>query len=285
VKWCNCEVLQGEMRVGAVHAEYAVITGAASGLGLAFAKILKRECNLVLIDQKAVPPFADGTDTGRVEAVVGDVENPETWQRARERLRGHSPKWLVQCAGIAVTGAIGEAPLEYWRRAIGVNFLGTVLGCRTFVPDMLKESGGYVVNIASRAAISGVPHFGPYAASKAAVLALSETLHNEVGDRISVTVACPSYFRSNLEDCMLASREVERQILHRRIENASRTAEQMAGAILEAARGGHLYFFPPGEDRRYWLEKRCMPVRALHSIRNRFRAALEGSNRPMERER
>jgi len=215
--------------------------------------------------------------------VVGDVADPESWERARACLHGVPPKWLVQCAGIAVTGAIADAPIEHWRRAIEVNLLGLVLGCRTFVPGMAEEGGGHIVHIASRAAISGVPQVGPYAASKAAVVAMSETLYNEVGDRVTVTVACPSYFQSNLAKEMVACRDIERRILRHRIETSPRTADDMARAVIEAARRGALYFFPPGEDRRFWLRKRLKPTRALRSIRDRFRSAVRAMSEEQER--
>jgi len=215
--------------------------------------------------------------------VVGDVADPESWERARACLHGVPPKWLVQCAGIAVTGAIADAPIEHWRRAIEVNLLGLVLGCRTFVPGMAEEGGGHIVHLASRAAISGVPPVGPYAASKATVVAMSETLYNEVGDRVTVTVACPSYFQSNLAKEMVACRDIERRILRHRIETSPRTADDMARAVIEAARRGALYFFPPGEDRRFWLRKRLMPTRALRSIRDRFRSAVRAMSEEQER--
>ena len=94
----------------------------------------------------------------------------------------------MQCAGIAVWGSIAEAPIEHWRKALDVNLLGMVLGCRTFVADMAQAGEGHIIHIASRAAITAVPTFGPYAASKAAVVAMTETLHNEIGDRLTVTV-------------------------------------------------------------------------------------------------
>jgi short-subunit dehydrogenase len=63
---------------------------------------------------------------------------------------------------------------------------------------MAHAGNGHIVHIASRAAITAVPRFGPYVASKAAVVAMTETLYNEIGDRVTITVACPSYFPSNL---------------------------------------------------------------------------------------
>jgi short-subunit dehydrogenase len=252
---------------------WAVVTGAASGLGFAFAKELSQACNLVLIDLDATGLEAVRDkllkDSQQICIVPGDVKEAETWAQARVALNGVVPEWLVQCAGIAVSGKITEAPIEHWRKALEVNFLSVVLGCQTFAADMARTGRGHIVHIASRAAITAVPAFGPYTASKAAVVALSETLYNEIGERVTVTVACPSYFRSNLLKRMLAHTEVERIALERTILGSARSASDLAPTIIKAAFRGDLYFFPPGQDRLMWRLKRLMPVRTLKLMRTR----------------
>ena len=103
---------------------------------------------------------------------------------------------------------------------------------------------------------------------------MTETLFNEIGDRVTIMVACPSYFRSNLVDRMVAQAEVERRALECMISGSPRSAEDLAAAILRAARRGDLYFFPPGEDRRLWRLKRLMPQRTLRFLRAKFRMML-----------
>jgi short-subunit dehydrogenase len=262
----------------ALPAGWAVVTGAASGLGFAISKELLRDCNLMLIDtdSSGLAKAKQGLGGGahRVDAITGDVSDAKTWVQARAWLGGVAPQWLVQCAGIAVSGSIAEAPIEYWRKAFDVNLLGIVLGCRTFAGDMAHAGNGHIIHIASRAAITAVPRFGPYVASKAAVVAMTETLYNEIGDRVTITVACPSYFRSNLVDRMVAQAEVERRALARMISGSPRSAEDLAAAILRSARRGDLYFFPPGEDRRLWRLKRLMPQKTMRFLREKFRAVL-----------
>jgi short-subunit dehydrogenase len=262
----------------ALRAGWAVVTGAASGLGFAISKELGRDCNLMLIDSDASGLGKAHLDLGggvyRVDAVKGDVSDAETWVQARARLGGVAPQWLVQCAGIAVSGSIAEAPIEHWHKALDVNLIGIVLGCRTFAGDMAHAGKGHIIHIASRAAITAVPRFGPYVVSKAAVVAMTETLYNEIGDRATITVACPSYFRSNLVDRMVAQAEVERRALACMISSSPRSAEDLAAAILRAARRGDLYFFPPGEDRRLWRLKRLMPQTTLRFLRHKFRKVL-----------
>jgi short-subunit dehydrogenase len=262
----------------ALPAGWAVVTGAASGLGFAISKELGRACNLMLIDSDASGLAKAHQDLGggahSIYAITGDVSDAGTWAQARAGLDGVVPQWLVQCAGIAVSGSVAEAPVDHWRKALDVNLLGIVLGCRTFAGDMAHAGKGHIIHIASRAAITAVPRFGPYVVSKAAVVAMTETLFNEIGDRVTITVACPSYFRSNLVDRMVAQAEVERRALERMISGSPRSAEDMAAAILRAARRGDLYFFPPGEDRRLWRLKRLMPQRTLRFLRAKFRMML-----------
>ena len=137
---------------------WAVVSGAASGLGLAIAKELRHDCHLLLIDSDA-SGLAKGSH--RIEVIVGDVSHPETWVRARVWLDGAVPQWLVQCAGIAVLGSIAEAPIEHWRKALDVNFLGLVLGCQTFAADMARLGRGHIIHIASLAAIAALPTLWP----------------------------------------------------------------------------------------------------------------------------
>ena len=259
-------------------ASWAVVSGAASGLGLAIAKELRHDCHLLLIDADASglancqQHFAGGGH--RLEVVVGDVSHAETWVRTRACLEGAVPQWLVQCAGIAVLGSTTETPIDHWRKALEVNFLALVLGCQTFAADMARLGKGHIIHIASLAAIAAVPTYGPYAASNAAVVAMTETLYNEIGDRVTVTVVCPGYFRSKLADGMVAQTEIERHGLERMISGSSRSADDLAPAIIRAARRGDLYFFPPGQDRAFWRLRRLMPVRTLRPVRDLFHSVL-----------
>jgi len=259
-------------------ASWAVVSGGASGLGLAIAKELRHDCHLLLIDSDATglanshQELAEGGH--RIEVIAGDVSHPETWVRTRSCLEGAVPQWLVQCAGIAVLGSTIETPIDHWRKALEVNFLGLVLGCQAFAADMARLGMSHIVHIASLAAFAAVPTYGPDAASKAAVIAMTETLHNEIGDRVTVTVVCPSYFRSKLADRMVAQNEIERLGLERMISASSRSADDLAAAIIRAARRGDLYFFPPGEDRAFWRLKRLMPVRTLRLVRDNFESML-----------
>lgn len=98
-----------------------------------------------------------------------------------------------------------------------------------------------------------------------------------MGERVTVTVACPSYFRSNLLERMLAHTEVERIALERTISGSSRSAGDLAPTILKAAIRGDLYFFPPGQDGFVWRLKRLMPLRTLKLMRTRVQRVLSAA--------
>jgi len=103
---------------------------------------------------------------------------------------------------------------------------------------------------------------------------MTETLYNEIGDRVTVTVVCSGCFRSNLADRMVAQTEIERRGMERMISDSSRSADDLAPAIIKAARRGDLYFFPPGQDRGFWRFKRLMPVWTLRFVGDKFRSVV-----------
>jgi NAD(P)-dependent dehydrogenase (short-subunit alcohol dehydrogenase family) len=159
----------------------AVVTGAASGIGLAVVEAFIAEgMHVVMADVDEDRLGAEATrlgDTGAdVHAVAVDVRDPDAVDRvgraAVERFgRLHV---AVNNAGIVVTGTTWELPLEDWHRVIDIDLWGVIHGVRSFVPHIL-ESGeeGHVVNTASMAAVRPIARLGPYTAAKHGVLGLT----------------------------------------------------------------------------------------------------------------
>ena len=180
-----------------------VITGGSSGLGRAFARRFGALGASVLL--------ADIDDTGAaetkslVEAAGGrawttrcDVSKPEEVealvQRAQEHLGGTDV--VINNAGVAVAGAVGDVPLKDWAWIVDINLWGVVYGCHFFAPVFKRQRSGHIINVASLAAIAQAPNMGPYNVTKAAVVALSETLAAELhGSGAGVTVLCRASFR------------------------------------------------------------------------------------------
>jgi NAD(P)-dependent dehydrogenase (short-subunit alcohol dehydrogenase family) len=190
-----------------LRGKWALVTGAASGIGyecaLAFAR---RGANLVLSDVNAV-----GLETARQEiaatgvrciAHVCNVASEEAvlaFAAAVQKDIG-AVDVLVNNAGVAFLGAFEETPLAQWRRILDVNVLGIVHCIDAFLPAM-RSAGGprKIVNVASLAGVAPAPNMCAYAASKHAVVGLSEVLALELHDTpLSVLVVCPGIINTNI---------------------------------------------------------------------------------------
>ncbi|NJD31058.1 MAG: SDR family NAD(P)-dependent oxidoreductase [Gammaproteobacteria bacterium] len=177
-----------------------LVTGAASGIGLECARAFaKRGANLVISDVNSaaleiaragiaasgVSCFARTCDVSREESV-------NEFAAAVHQAVG-AVDVLVNNAGVAFLGGFEETPLTEWRRILDINVLGIVHCLRAFLPAM-REAGGKrkIVNVASLAGFAPAPNMSAYAASKHAVVGLSEVLAMELHDTgISVLVVCP----------------------------------------------------------------------------------------------
>lgn len=247
---------------------FAVITGAASGLGRALALRLAQQgwqLSLVDVDQaggeqtRALVEQAGGH--GRADTL--DVADLSAWHHLRDQLQAQWPRLdlLVNNAGLAVVGECDEVTPEQWRRCLEVNFFGVLFGCRTFLDWLKANPGSHILNTASLAALVPLPATGAYSTAKAAVLALSETLYAELQPhRVGVTVLCPEFFASNLLDNGYFSRDLYRIWARAKLKRSGLTAQQVADAALRAVERKQLYVVEPRRARRYWRLKRLWPA-------------------------
>ncbi|GAA4003710.1 SDR family NAD(P)-dependent oxidoreductase [Allokutzneria multivorans] len=197
--------------------QVAVITGAAQGIGAAFAaELTARGLSVVLLDLVRDTVERTAAELGeRAFAVAGDVSEPEVLaDLAKQTLdRFGRVDLVINNAGIRGSGEpVWEMPAAQWERVLGVNLLGVVNGIRAFVPHLIKAGSGHVVNVASLAGLSGAPRQSAYAASKHAVVAVSEILAGEleqVGAAVGVTVACPGFVDTPLVADLLAAPKAE----------------------------------------------------------------------------
>jgi NAD(P)-dependent dehydrogenase (short-subunit alcohol dehydrogenase family) len=169
-------------------------------------------------------------------------------ERGMERLcadvlsRFGVPDVVINNAGVGVAGPLLETSSQEWRRVIGVNLMGVVHGCRLFGRAMVQRGeGGQIVNLASAAAFQPAKDLPAYAATKAAVLMLSECLRAELGPHgIGVTAVCPGFVRTNITRAAhYAGREEAQQRLvadrvTRLYERRNFGPERVAAEILQA---------------------------------------------------
>jgi len=223
----------------------AFVTGGASGIGLGIAKIfVARGARVILADLRrdhldhAVAVFAAEGHGDRIEPLLLDVTDRDGFEAAAKRVdAAHGGiDILVNNAGVGVEGPLRAARYADWDFGLGVNIGGVVNGIQTFVPRMLaRGKGGHIVNTASLAATIVMPgQYGIYTTSKAAVIALSESLRLDLApDGIGVSVLCPGFVKSNIHE---ANRN---RPAHLRAESGFAASEQ---ALSERV---------PGED---WME-------------------------------
>jgi NAD(P)-dependent dehydrogenase (short-subunit alcohol dehydrogenase family) len=266
------------------------ITGGASGLGqaiaLRYARAGWRVCIADVNDARGAETLKTLTSlTQHAHSLRCDVTREEDLRAAAEWL---SSNWggvdvVVNNAGVAQAGAIEEVSLDDWQWIIDINLLGVVRGCKVFTPLFKRQGHGYFVNVASMAGLLDAPMMSSYNATKAAVVSLSETLHNELADnRIGVSVVCPSFFKTNLTESLRTSNPGLRMVMGKLLERSPITADDIADQIFRAVQQRDFYILPHAEGRQAWLMKRLLPRGVYASmIRKRTRRMREaGGARP-----
>jgi NAD(P)-dependent dehydrogenase (short-subunit alcohol dehydrogenase family) len=187
----------------------AVITGAASGIGLALAEAFASEGMHVVmsdVDPDALAAQAErlAGDGHTVHPVVADVSDPAAVEALASATVDRFGRLhvAVNNAGILNRGNSWELSLDDWRRVLGVNLWGVIHGIRSFVPRILASGDeGHVVNVASMAAVLPRERLGPYTVAKHGVLGLSDVLREEleaIGAAVGVSVVMPGLIQTGM---------------------------------------------------------------------------------------
>jgi NAD(P)-dependent dehydrogenase (short-subunit alcohol dehydrogenase family) len=245
-----------------------IVTGSAGALGRALAvRLARRGYDLALVDidessnRETLRLVEAAGGRGRTETL--DVAAPDQWAALAERLRAVWPRLdrLVNCAGIAGAGHVGEFPLDDWRRLVDIDLMSAVYACHTLVPWLKATGRGtYIVNVASFAAFGCLPEMAAYNVAKAGLVALSETLRTELAPAgVGVSVACPGFFRSTLLDKAKMCSDDQRRFAREQTDRARRTADDVADEILAGVERGRFYLVPKGRVRMIWRLKRWFP--------------------------
>jgi NAD(P)-dependent dehydrogenase (short-subunit alcohol dehydrogenase family) len=190
----------------------AVVTGGASGIGYALCELFAREGGLVVMSDVAEDRLdeaarqleaATGTEVLGVQTDVTRWEDVERLA-ARALERFGAVDVLCNNAGVQRDGYTWEFSLDEWQWVLGVNLWGTIHGIKAFLPAMLERGEpAHAVNTASIGGLVAFPRLAMYAAAKAGVIGLSETLHNDLRERgapIGVSVLCPGPTMSGLRE-------------------------------------------------------------------------------------
>lgn len=251
-----------------------VITGAASGLGRAFALAWAAKgwkVGILDIDMEGAEEtrkmVTEAGGTGEVFSCnVRSLEEVEAAADHFYNLWGEVGL-LVNNAGVGGGGAVGEIPIEHWEIVIEINLWGVVYGCHAFIPRMKAQGGGHIVNVASAAGLFSAPRFAPYNMSKAAVVSLTQTLKSELAPfDIGVTVVCPPVVKTAIVDNTLEMAgeidydiEHEVKLLKTALDNSRITPEYMAEKTMKAVEKNRLYVVPGIPLHLSWLNSRHVP--------------------------
>jgi 3-oxoacyl-[acyl-carrier protein] reductase len=196
----------------------AIVTGASQGLGRAIAVRLAEAGANVLLTARGADALEDArrevarraTRPGQVvDALAGDVSDPVSCEaavaRALSALSGLHV--LVNNAGVyGPLGAIEDVDWDVWVDAVRINLFGTVLMCRAAIPHFRRQGYGKIVNLSGGGATAPLPRISAYAASKAAVVRLTETFAEELKDaHVDVNAIAPGALNTRLLDEVLAA--------------------------------------------------------------------------------
>ena len=249
-----------------IDGSIVAITGAGSGIGRALATLLKaRGCRLALADvettalAETVSLLGGGSDF--VGATV-DVTDPAAVQMFADAAveQFGAVDVLINNAGVSTFNLLEHQTLDDWRWVVEVNLMGVVHGIDAFLPILLNREQAHIVNVASVAGVqSGIAFLGPYAATKVAVVSITETLAQEMAayhPNVGVTALCPGNTDTNV---MAAERNRpgqlgqerrsddaetwRRNILESFTDPTGRTAEDVAAQLIEGVEADQLFVF------------------------------------------
>ncbi len=270
-----------------LNGKVAVVTGGASGIGLRMArqflgagmKVMIGDVEVDALERAVAELKAEG---GEVEGTRTDVTNPEQMDALAKAVVDRFGAVHVVClnAGVGGGGLSWEVPLSTWEWVLGVNMWGVIHGIRAFVPKLIEQGEGHVVNTASLAGIVASPFMGPYNASKHAVVAISETLHHELAmsaPGVHVSVLCPGWVKTNIADSS-RNRPAHLQtdnavdaaaggILRGFLENGM-DPDDVAAKVLDAVHNDRFWILTHDDAEDYWVEAVNRKLRSIESREN-----------------
>ncbi|MEU0544697.1 SDR family NAD(P)-dependent oxidoreductase [Nocardia sp. NPDC005978] len=252
------------------HAAKAVVTGAGSGIGRAFAlEIAARGGEVVCadIDKDRADETArliERTYGRPAHAVFCDVSrraDVESLALHAELIFHGPPTLVINNAGVGIGGKpVGQIGFDDWQWALGINLWGVVHGCEIFAPQLRAAGRGGIINVASAAGFAAAPGMAVYNVSKAGVLSLSETLAAELsGSGVAVTVLCPTFVQTNVVRDGRIGTGASR-LAAELMRWTGFSPERVARTTLDSHDHGRLYVLPQLDAHAVWLLKRHFPA-------------------------
>lgn len=250
----------------------AVVTGAGSGIGAAFALELAARGGRVVcsdINENAARATAAEITAAGAEATalccdVSKIEDVQALADAAQTWFDGAPTLVINNAGVGAGGTpIGEVSLDDWNWVLGVNLWGPIHGCHVFTPILRAAQTDQprgIINVASAAAFGAAPGMAAYNVSKAGTLSLSETLAAELaGTGINVTALCPTFVKTNILDTDRITAGSS-QLADTLMRWTGFSPQKVARMCLDTNDRGGLYCMPQPDARIGWGIKRFTPT-------------------------
>lgn len=263
----------------------AVVTGAASGIGLGLARTFTRAgmavamCDIRGERLQTAAHEVAGLGQGRVIAVEADVASHDSVEQAAQRIEREFGKIHLVCnnAGVVLRGMLMEKIDDAtWNWLLGVNLYGVIHGIQAFVPRIRAHGeGGHIVNTASMAGLQvGDRQTGAYAASKFAVVALSEALARDLKDtNIGVSVLAPAAVQTEIYTSSAQHRGDlgGPNAFAQTPEDIAKGLEpdDVGRRVLDGIRAGQFYLITHPETRA-WIERRHAGIMAGYDFADRW---------------
>jgi len=256
-----------------------LITGASSGIGEASAiEFAKKGSNVILVGRRKekLLEVEKKLSKNHVSTLVcPDVSNKS---QVKEMCKIVLEKFdridiLVNNAGFAIYGKVSDLDIDEIESQMATNYFGMVYCIKNFLPKMLEQNSGHIVNVASVAASFGLPGLASYSASKFAMLGFSEGLQHELnGTNVRVTVVSPIMVRTNFFDHSSF-------VSMPKFSPTSLSAETVAKAVLKASNSSRLEIIVPSVVRGAIWTKQTFPYFINPIIGSTFRKYLESEEK------
>ena len=244
-----------------------LITGAASGLGKAIAKLYAGKGWLVLvvdIQDDLGNDFVTELNTAgyHAEYYHCDIGQHKEFISLFEQVssKHDSLDILVNNAGVASAGKLENTNQAEWSRLINLDLLSVVYGTKALLPLLKQSKKAHIVSTASFAGVALMPGMMTYNVAKAGVIAFSETLHGEMSAlNIGVSVACPAFFETNLVSSMGDVNPKTKQFIDKQMQTSGVSAKDVANDIYQAVKKNKFMVISHRESRLQYLMKRFFP--------------------------
>ena len=178
----------------------ALVTGASSGIGAAFARRLAAQgCDVILVARRQaelarVAGEIEQRFPVRTEILTADLATSDGMDAVARRLTASTPHWLINNAGFGIPGPFHQVPLNRILALIRLHVIADVVLCHTALPGMVTRGHGRIVNVASIGGLLPRPGDATYCATKAYLVMFSRALHAELADTgVQVQALCPGF--------------------------------------------------------------------------------------------